>query len=352
MALAGTEVTGPRRRTTIAWRVAGAFIRRREASILVIGIGLFIYFSLANAAFYSGDDIKNIAESLAPFALICAGEVMLLICGEIDLSVGHVFALAPIIMYLTSSTGSTEVPGAVVAGAGFPIWVGVIFGLLASAGVGFVNGFITTFLRVPSFITTLGMLFFLNGINLNALSGQQVVVPFGNTFKNIMGGYPLYLNSEFYWAVALVLVVQGILSWTRWGLHTVATGGNQLGAAESGVNVRLIKIGNFMLASTLAGFAGILDSERVNSILPLQGGSSHMFFAVAGAVIGGTSLLGGVGTVIGGFLGVTVLIILQVGFNIIGVSAFNFDLITGLAILVSMILNVQVARLKNLGRLQ
>ncbi|SRR5712691_2612602 len=352
MAPAGPEATPPKRRASLGWRVAGAFIRRREASILVIGIGLFIYFSLANSAFYSGDDIKNIAESLAPFSLICAGEVMLLICGEIDLSVGHVFALAPIIMYLTSTSASTNVPGAVVSGAGLPIWVGVIFGLLAAAGVGLVNGIVTTIFRVPSFITTLGMLFFLNGINLNALSGQQVVIPFGHTFKDIMGGYPLYLNSEFYWAVTLVLVVQGILSWTRWGLHTVATGGNLVGAAESGVNVRMIKIGNFMLASTLAGFAGMLDSERINSILPLQGGSSHMFFAVAGAVIGGTSLLGGAGTVIGGFLGVTVLIILQVGFNIIGVSAFNFDLITGLAILASMILNVQVARLKNLGTLQ
>jgi ribose/xylose/arabinose/galactoside ABC-type transport system permease subunit len=81
-------------------------------------------------------------------------------------------------------------------------------------------------------------------------------------------------------------------------------------------------------------------------------GTGKVVATVAGAVIGGTSLLGGVGTVIGGFLGVTVLVILQVGFNIIGVSAFDFDLITGLAILASMILNVQVARLKNLGRLQ
>ena len=129
-------------------------------------------------------------------------------------------------------------------------------------------------------------------------------------------------------------------------------GGNPTGAAESGVNVRRIKVGNFVLANVLAGFAGILDSTRITTIVPLQGGPDLMFLAVAGAVIGGTSLFGGVGTVLGGFVGVTVLIILRTGLNIIGVSAFTFDLIIGLAILASMIANVQVARLRNLGRLQ
>ena len=95
----------------------------------------------------------------------------------------------------------------------------------------------------------------------------------------------------------------------------------------------MIKIGNFVLANVLAGFAGILDSTRITTIVPLQGGPDLMFLAVAGAVIGGTSLFGGLGSVIGGFIGVAVLVILRTGFNIIGVSAFTFDLIIGIAIL-------------------
>jgi simple sugar transport system permease protein len=228
--------------------------------------------------------------------------------------------------------------------------------LVVSAAVGLVNGVVTTYLRVPSFITTLGMLFFLNGITLNLTDGSQQFMPGGSTFKNIFGSQPesykLWLNSEFYWVLGLMLAVQFVLTWTRWGLHTVATGGNLVGAAESGVNVRGIKIGNFVLANVLAGFAGILDSTRVTTIVPLQGGPDLMFLAVAGAVIGGTSLFGGVGTVLGAFIGVAVIIILRTGLNIIGVSAFDFDLIIGLAILASMIANVQVARLRNLGRLQ
>jgi len=193
------------------------------------------------------------------------------------------------------------------------------------------------------------MLFFLNGINLRLSGGFQVATPGGGDFKSVTGGYGLHFNSEFYWALGLVIIVQLVLRRMRWGLHTVATGGNLIGASESGVNVRAIKIGNFMLANLLAGIAGILDSVRITSIQPLQGGPDIMFLAVAAAVIGGTSLMGGSGTVIGAFLGVLVLTVLQNGFNILGVNAFNFDLIIGLAILASMVLNIQVQRMKNLG---
>jgi len=341
MALAGAQESIPRR-ASLGWRVAGAFIQRREASILLVAIGLATYFAVSSSSFYDKDNAKNIAESMAPIALIAAGEVMLLICGEIDLAVGRVFALSPIIMYTVSSPEKHNLP----------IWIGALLGLLAAALVGLVNGVVTTFFRVPSFITTLGMLFFLNGINLRTSGGSQVETPAPHAFHELTGGYKLFLNAEFYWAVVLVVVVQFILSRTRWGLHTIATGGNLVGASESGVNVRFVKIGNFMLANVLAGLAGILDSERISSIQPLQGGPDIMFLAVAAAVIGGTSLLGGAGTVIGGFLGVSVLIILQNGFNILGVNAFNFDLIIGLAILASMILNVQIQRLKTLGKLQ
>jgi simple sugar transport system permease protein len=340
------EATTSQRRAGLGWRVAGAFLRRREASILVVALALTLFFYAKNPVFLESDNIKNITESMAPIALVAAGEVMLLICGEIDLAVGRVFALAPAIVWLLCDPDQHNLP----------LWIGIVAALGVSCAVGLTSGVITTYLRVPSFITTLGMLFFLNGVTLHILAGSQQFMPGGATFKNIFGSQPesykLFLNSEFFWVLGLVLLVQAILTWSRWGLWTIATGGNPIGAAESGVNVRWIKIGNFVLANFLAGFAGILDSTRITTIVPLQGGPDLMFLAVAGAVIGGTSLFGGVGTVIGSFIGVGVLIILRTGLNIIGVSAFTFDLIIGIAILVSMIANVQVARLRNLGKLQ
>ncbi len=315
-------------------RLAGILLRRREASIIVVAIILVVYFQASNSNFLTQDNIRVISQYAAATAIIAAGEVMLLICGEIDLSAGMVFAFAPFIMYFTYQ-------------AGLPIWVGIIFGLLASAIVGLFNGLVTVMLKVPSFITTLGTLFLLNGLTLTISLGTPVIAPAVGAFNQVFGNSPW---SEIAWAIAIAIVMQIVLSFTKWGLHTVATGGNLLGASETGVGVNRVKIGNFMLCSVFGGFAGILEGFRITSFDPLAGGTNVMFMAVAGAVIGGTSLMGGLGTIVGAFLGVLVLSILKDGFILLGVSAFTFDIILGAAILIAMILNVRLQLLREAGR--
>jgi simple sugar transport system permease protein len=314
--------------------LAGILLRRREASIIIVAIILVVYFQASNQAFFSQANIRTISQFLAPTAIIAMGEVMLLICGEIDLSVGSVYALAPFIMYFTNQ-------------AGLPIWVGIIFGLLVSASVGLFNGLITVLLKVPSFITTLGTLFMLMGITLTISNGFPVLTPQVGVLNQVFGNSPY---SEIIWAIAIAIIMQIVLSYTRWGLHTVATGGNLLGASESGINVRRVKIGNFMLCSLFGGLVGILESFRITSIDPLAGGTTIMFTAVAGAVIGGTSLMGGLGTIVGAFLGVLVLSLLNDGFTLLGVSAFTYFIILGAAILIAMILNVRLQLLREAGR--
>lgn len=315
-------------------RLGGIFLRQREASILVVAIALAIYFQFSSANFLTLTNIRVLFEFLSAIAIISAGEVMLLICGEIDLSVGMVFALAPFIMYYVNQ-------------AGYPLWVGIIVALVGSSVVGLVNGLITVVFRIPSLITTLGTQFLLNGITLTLSMGQPVLTPDGGQINQILGVNPY---SEVIWAVIVMIIVQIVLSFTRWGKHTVATGGNMLGASEAGVNVSRIKMGNFMLASTLAGFAGILEAFRVTSTDPLAGGTGIMFSAVAGAVIGGTALSGGLGTVVGAFLGVTALAILNDGFTLLGVSAYTYDIILGLAILIAMALNVRLSIWREAGK--
>ena len=122
-------------------------------------------------------------------------------------------------------------------------------------------------------------------------------------------------------------------------------------ASESGVNVRRIKVGNFVLCSTLAALAGILESVRITSIQALQGGTQLMFYAVAAAVIGGTSLFGGSGTIIGAAIGVLVLAVLNLGFTLQGINAYTFDLVLGIAIIASMAFNVTLERIRQSGRL-
>ncbi|CAG4920405.1 unnamed protein product [Acidocella sp. C78] len=306
----------------------------REASILVVAILLFGYFAISNDNFLSGANLQTLSQFIAPAAIIACGEIMLLICGEIDLSVGQVFALAPFIMAFSVK-------------AGLGLFIGIVLALLVCAVVGLINGGITVLLRVPSFVTTLGTLFLINGFTLTISRGYPVNTPGGATIANIFGaeGY-----SEFLWALLIVLIMHAVLRHRRWGLHTIAVGGNLTGATEAGINAARIKVGNFVLTSVLGGVTGILEAFRIGSTDPLAGGTNIMFLAVASGVIGGTSLAGGSGTIIGGLLGATVLGVLQDGFTLAGINAFTFDMIIGGAILIAMIANIRVQGMRKGGR--
>jgi simple sugar transport system permease protein len=165
-------------------------------------------------------------------------------------------------------------------------------------------------------------------------------------FTTVFGGLAW---TRLAWALAIAVVLQWVLNRTRFGLHTIATGGNLTAAAEVGIKVNSVKIRNFVLCSMLGGFAGIIDAFRIGSIDPLAGGSQIMFMAIASAVIGGTLLTGGSGTIIGALIGALALAILQDGFTLSGVSAFTFDMILGAAILVTMAVNVRLTMWRERG---
>lgn len=305
-------------------------MRVKELSILLVTIAAAVYFSASSDAFNTVDNYQTIAQYVAPWSIIAAGEVMLLICGEIDLSAGFVFALAPFLLmqfYVNS----------------WPIALALLGAIVASTLIGVVNGLIRTVLGIPSFITTLGMAFLLYGLVLIISGGRPVGAPKDAAVMQVFGGAKW---SELLWAIGVVIVLQVVLSGTRFGIHTQATGGNRVGAAESGIAINRIKVINFAVLSTLAGLAGILQGTRVGSYDPTNGGFDTMFFGVASAVIGGTALLGGTGTVVGAFLGALLLGIAFDGFNVLGVSANAFNVVLGAAILIAMILNVSLIVLR------
>ena len=316
-------------------RLLVALIRVREVSIFVVLVGMALYFQAANSAFLSEQNILSLARFAVPYVVIASGLCLLLICGEIDLSVGQSFAFAPIVMYLAYDRLFLVLP------------LAVLVGLLAVALVGLVNGVITVYLGVSSLITTLGMFFLLAGLNVTLTGGFPATTPETSFLTQALGEYSW---SGTIWAIAIVAVLQLVLSRTRWGLHTYATGGNPLGSREAGVSIARIKIGNFILCGVLGGFVGIIEAFRINSIDPLVGGPDIVLLCIAAAVIGGTALLGGVGTVTGAFLGALVLVILRNGFTLQGISAYTYNIILGVAILFAMILNVYVARLRGAGR--
>jgi len=332
------ETRSPRRAAKLLRAALDAFLRRREASVLLVAIGVMVYFQASTPIFLTHDNLRNIAQATGPTAIVAIGIVLLLVSGEIDVSVGMVAALAPYLMhYAIDFYAIPAVPA-------------ILLALAASAGIGFVNGFITMILRVPSFVTTLGMFYLLYGVLLTTSHAYPVSVPepTKGTVKRWLGAADW---ASIIWCLVLVAVFHLVLTRTRWGLHTISVGGNLLGATEAGIRATRVKIGNFVIASTLGGFAGLLEAFRINSIDPNIGGGTRITFtAIAAAVIGGTALAGGSGTIIGALIGMVMLAELQDGFNLLGINANTFFLIQGIAILVSMIANQYLARLRRTGR--
>jgi simple sugar transport system permease protein len=309
-----------------------ALLRRRELSIVLVTIAAAVYFSAGSygSDFDTTRNYHIIMQYFAPWAIIAAGESMLLICGEIDLSAGFTFAFIPFVLMSFYNTG-LDVP------------LSLVLALLVAIGIGLVNGLIRTVFNLSSFITTLGMGFFLEGMTYIQSGAEPTNPPLTGGLGNLLGGWRW---SELVWALVIVVVMQVALSYTKYGVYAQAAGGNPLSAAESGIKVNVVKVSSFMLTSLFAGLIGIIDQVRVGSFDPTSGGSETMFLAVASAVIGGTALLGGSGTVIGALFGALLLAIIQNGFTLIGVNAFAFDVVIGVAVVAAMLLNVFLSNLR------
>lgn len=317
---------------------ARILLKQREITVFVVALALFLYFMFENTSAFLGraNMIVLLSETAGPLIIIALGEVFLLICGEIDLSVGFIYTFAPYIMYYL--TEYYHVPGILA----------IIIGLVMGVVVGWINGFVTVRLGVPSFITTLGTGFILLGLVDTTSHAEPVNIP-----TDVVGiGHWLASDawSTIIWAVALTAIMHFVLTRTRWGLHTVAVGGNLLGAREAGIPVNRIKYGNFMVTGLFGALVGIQVAFMTDTIDPTAGGYTPMFYSVAAAVIGGTAMLGGIGTILGAFFGAFVIALMEDGFQILGVSANPLAIIFGAVILIAMIANVQLTRLRERGR--
>jgi simple sugar transport system permease protein len=334
------------------------FLTLREGSIVVVTIIVAIYFAASTESFFTTGNFKTLLPYFAPFAILAAGEVFLMINGEIDLSIGAVYLFTPFLFYELHN-------------GGVPLLPGVIIALIAAAGVGVINGFFTAIVGVNSFIATLGTLFAFEGLTLIISHAQPVATPGAQVtsttvdVSHVVNGHHIVLPetvnhigafarvfgggtySELIWALVIVAVLQVLLSRTRWGLYTVAVGSNRLGASEAGVRVRLVVMRNFILCSTCAGLVGILEAVRATSIQPDTAGANAILLeAISAAVIGGTLLAGGSGTVVGALIGALFLGILHDGLVLQGVNANYLALYLGLAIILAMVVNTYVARVR------
>jgi simple sugar transport system permease protein len=254
-----------------------------------------------------------------------------MICGEFDLSVGSVFALMPMSF-------------AILLNDGVPFVAAVLLGLVLSALIGFINGYVTIRFAIPSFIATLGMLFM----------ARSLTVVISGGFPPLLSGVPSWIFTQyvgpgglvrmsFLWFLVIALLAAGLLSLTNFGNWIKSTGGYIEAAASMGIPVNRVKIVCFMLCSVLAGFAGLIQVLRLNSPLPSIGVGLELQ-AVAAAVIGGTALTGGIGTVFGAIVGALLIRVIDNGLVLSHVNANWFQFAIGALTVIAVIANSWLRR--------
>ena len=299
-------------------------LRQRQSTLstLIPLVLLWIALTIASPHFLTFDNAVNVLLNAAPLALIAGGMTLTLIAAEIDLSVGSVVALV----------GSLAALLSVNFGAPWPI---VLVGALAAgAVVGVINGWFTTRLGMPSFVATLAMLGIARGVALLITQGKPIY------------GLPdtiAWLGQGELWIVPVPVVLAALilaalhfaLSRTRFGLNVYAVGGNPEAARLSGVDVPGVKMAVLVLSAVLASVGGLILAARLNAGSGTVG-ADLLLDAIAAVVIGGTSLLGGVGRVTGTVLGVLLIASIRNGLVLLNVSAFWQQVAIGALILLAV----------------
>jgi ribose transport system permease protein len=300
-------------------------LAKRSVIMLIINIGFIAIMTQLSPYFlYAGNGFANfrvMAVNMAMDAIVTAAMVMLLVGGMFDLSVDGVVNMVGVIV------------GALITN-GINIWLAIGAGLLVAAFVGFTNGVAVTRLRMNPLMTTLGTWWVTQGIAYGITQGVSSH-SFPAEFVAIGYGAPLGIPMPIWYAVIFVGLAIFVLDKTRFGYHVYATGGNREGARLKGVKVDRVTIISFMLVALAAGLAGIVYASRLNAAVP-QAVNGLNLRVIAGAVIGGASLTGGEGTIIGALLGLLFMTMLTNASIMLNISPYWQMCILGVVVLIAV----------------
>jgi ribose transport system permease protein len=299
-------------------------------SMFLVMLLVIAYFSYRSLRFGTVENLQTILIAAAPFALIALGQTLVILTGGIDLSVGSVIAAAG----MTGALVAKDNPGSLV----LPVVAAVLVGLLA----GCINGLLVSRLNVPPFIATLGM--------LTAASGFAYVIGGGAPINGLPQNFGTIANTDFLglklpvWIMIVGIVVLAvIMRRTSYGMRVYAVGGNRMASEIAGVNARNVLFSVYAISGVLAGLSGILLASRVISGAPNLG-QGYELDAIAAVVIGGASLMGGRGTIIGTVLGLLLIQTLNNGLDILTVPAYWQDVIKGVLIVAAVAVDMWSSR--------
>jgi ribose transport system permease protein len=316
-----------RRRTlasAINWRTV---LARPGLGVVALLVVIFVIMAIGSRNFLTTNNLFNIATQMVYVFILAIGMTVVLITGGIDLSVGAVLGLSAGVMAQVLNNGA--------------YWgVAFIAALATGAGLGLINGLIITRLGIPDFVATLAMLGIASGLLYLWTGGIPLLGYMNDLYRQVGGQKKLfwYITEPMIISVAVAILIAGVLRYTSAGRHAYAVGSNSASARVSGVSVRNVKVMAYVLSGLLAALTGILLAGQTTTIAPNMG-SGYEIRAIAAAVIGGATLAGGRGRVMGAFLGALTLTVAQNVINLTGVSSTWEQVVIGAILLIAIFLD-------------
>ncbi|MDD2173720.1 ABC transporter permease [Glaesserella parasuis] len=322
----------------------------RKMAALAGLILLVIFFSVTNDYFFTSNNIMTVGLQTSTIALIGIGATCVILTGGIDLSTGSVVALS-------------GVAAAMIVNAGVPVPIGMVLGILVGGACGLTNGILVTQMKLPPFIATLGMMMVARGLALYVTNAAPVsgmpesfaVLGNGALFKIVEegpNGLPKVVFTGIPYPVIIMIFITVLFTFAltklKVGRYIYAIGSNEEAARLSGIKTNVVKIYAYVASGLLSGLTGVILASRLVTAQP-NGGVAYELDAIASAVVGGTSLMGGVGTIPGTLIGSFIIGVLRNGLNMNGVSSFVQMIVIGLVIIVAVSLD-QLRQSKKLGK--
>lgn len=282
---------------------------------------LFAALCIASPHFLTGTNLSSVVRQTVVINIMALGMTMIIICGGIDLSVGSILAMGGLL-------------GAMAMEKGWPIPAGVLVGILTGMVCGWANGFLTTRLKINPFIVTLGSLGIIRGLALIISNGLPVhQLPKG--FAYLGEGTVLHVPFVLFVLIVCAVIVHVILEHTKLGRYAFAIGSNSEAALYAGVNIGLVTVAIYTLGGMLTGLAGMIEASRLMTGQPTAG-QGYELQAIAAVVIGGGSLRGGEGTVVGTLVGAFIMGLLANGSDLLGISPYLQQAIIGAVIILAV----------------
>jgi ribose transport system permease protein len=297
---------------------------RQSFWVLVTAVIACLTLTVITDTFATPQNLFNVTRNFAFVAIIALGMTAVIITGGIDLSVGSTLCLSAMVL-------------AIVMNDGYPLWFGIAAALIAALIVGLINGVLITYLGMPPFVVTLGMLSIARSVAM-VLSNNKMIYQFGpdhDKFLWLGGGSILGIANPVTALVLLGVATAFALKWTRWGCHVFAIGGNQKAADLTGVPVRRVKISVYMFSALTAGVAGVLEAGWLGGVTTNLGQSMELS-VIAATVIGGANLTGGQGTILGAVVGAALIEVIRNCLTLLGISTFWQGTFVGGAIVLAV----------------